>query len=87
MASVREERLETRRVRRRRLAQRLDQRDALVERLLAPEGRVVLVCAPAGSGKTFVPAFLDRGDRRAGPGWDGCRSSAVSRTPSGSGSR
>ncbi len=56
MASAMEGVLETRRATPQPLAaaQRLVQRDALFERLSAPEGGVVLVCAPAGSGKTML---------------------------------
>jgi LuxR family transcriptional regulator, maltose regulon positive regulatory protein len=57
MPSVTEGGLETQRASRqpRAGAQRLVQRDALFERLSAPEaGGVVLVCAPAGSGKTVL---------------------------------
>src|SRR5450755_1736881 len=57
MASAMQEGLETRRATPQPLAaaQRLVQRDALFERLSAPEGGgVVLVCAPAGSGKTML---------------------------------
>ena len=57
MPNVVEGGLETRRASPQPLAaaQRLVQRDALFERLSAPEGGgVVLVCAPAGSGKTML---------------------------------
>ena len=57
MPNVIEGGLETRRASPQPLAaaQRLVQRDALFERLSAPEGGgVVLVCAPAGSGKTML---------------------------------
>jgi LuxR family maltose regulon positive regulatory protein len=57
MPKVREGGLETRRASPQPLAaaQRLVQRDALFERLSEPEGcGVVLVCAPAGSGKTML---------------------------------
>ncbi len=57
MPKVREGGLETRRASPQPLAaaQRLVQRDALFERLSAPQGGgVVLVCAPAGSGKTIL---------------------------------
>ena len=50
-------------------AQRLVLRDALFERLSAPEGGgVVLVCAPAGSGKTMLLRSWIEASGPAGPG-------------------
>ncbi|MGO9954490.1 MAG: LuxR C-terminal-related transcriptional regulator [Solirubrobacteraceae bacterium] len=56
MPSKTEGGLETRRAnaQTRAATHRLVQRDTLFERLSAPEGGVVLVCAPAGSGKTVL---------------------------------
>ena len=51
-------------------AQRLVQRGALFERLSAPEGGVVLLCAPAGSGKTMLlRSWIDAAGLHDRAGW------------------
>jgi LuxR family maltose regulon positive regulatory protein len=73
MASAMQEGLETRRPTPQppATARKLVQRDALFERLSAPEGGgVVLVCAPAGSGKTMLlRSWIEAGGLRDRVGW------------------
>jgi len=73
MASAIDGGLETRRASPRTLAaaQRLVQRDALFGRLSVPEGfGVVLVCAPAGSGKTMLlRSWIEAAGLQGRVGW------------------
>jgi len=73
MPSMTEGGLETRRAsaQSRAARHRLVRRDALFERLSAPEGAgVVLVCAPAGSGKTMLlRSWIEAAGLAEGVGW------------------